>query len=302
MTVKSYLSEDPNVRSGLVLLLTVVVTGLAAWWGNFEHLEATVSAGVGLFLLADIWMWTRALEDSLLMKSGLPLAIKSKPEFFHKMVRMCDYYLTASSRFDNATFLSHLDLDVDGFLEAMKRYSEGHIDKPHKVTRPPYFFSNANEANFETSFMATSFVEGSDYWQHGEGLALLKKQGELVAKHPSEPPEDVTMRIFIRSRDGVSGLESAVKEHHKHHVPVKIVLKEDIQQRGEPLLKDFMLVDGEVLVRQEEDQGVLYTRVWIKGGDNNPQIAEATRQFTRLKGMGQSFDELPSQLKGGPAI
>jgi hypothetical protein len=249
-----------------------------------------------LFFVADMWIWTQTLEYSLFFKSGLPVAIKSDPVFFDKILKACEYYQRARTQFKNETFHSHLNRDIDKFLETLKCYAEGRIDKAHSVIPRPFSFGLASDVVFENKFMATSLIEEDDYWLEGEGLSLLKKQGEIIRTHPGRNPEDVTMRIFIRPRDKLKSIEQAIRQHEAFKVPVKIALTEDIQHKGEALLKDFMLVDDTVLVRQENAEGTLFTRVWIRGIENARELKEANDQFAKLRVFAHTFGEL--QAKG----
>jgi hypothetical protein len=186
-----------------------------------------------------------------------------------------------AEEFGNSTFQERLKEDLENFRVRMEHYGRGYIENVHDrlpVTfyRFPEFFAR----DTTKAMLATCMVERAKFWDVQSSTAMVERQGQLKKSNID------VMRIFLETKARVGDLRHAIELHQKNGVPVAIALIDDDQNPvPESLQKDFMVVDEDVLIRQEMRQGKLAsTRVWM--GDEpagKVEIGNALRDFDTLR-------------------
>lgn len=206
--------------------------------------------------------------------------VESHPEFAGWIRSVVENVRLAES-FSNATYQEHLKDDLKEFDRRMDGYGRGYIENLYD--HPPVFFYRYPDDFIRDTtqrMLATCIVERGTFWESGSSLSMLERQGQL-----KKSGIDV-MRIFIQCKNRLSELQEVIQLHNKYDVPVRIAIVDDTKNPlPEHLQNDFMVVDHDVLIRQEmRNDRFTSTKVWLGQAPNGErEIEKALRDFESLR-------------------
>jgi hypothetical protein len=274
-----------SLFSKVMLVTYVVDAGLIAVEQAFGAAKWHETMMLGLMVL----MFGKFIEISMtlvkLERENSPWKeeqefVEARPEFGHWARSVVASYAQAET-YANATFQEHLKDELEEFRVRIAGYGRGYIENAHDRS-PAFFYRHPDFFARDTSqrMLATCVVERGTFWESGSSLPMLERQGQLTRQGVD------VMRIFIEHKERLVALRHAIQLHQQHGVPVLIaVVNDDKNPLPERLQNDFMVVDHDVLIRQEMRNGKLSaTKVWLDGNpDGRREIDKAIRDFEFLR-------------------